>query len=656
MATPVYKPLQTSEIRLLKLKDPHNLKFDFVYKSLDDDHLKFNALSYCWGPEADGGNVTISDQNLSVRRNLLDALDHFVSGIETQYREVGIERKIRLHRHEKLLPLHDLIWIDALCINQKDIAEREHQIALMRQIFEKAHRVYVWLGTPKNECGSRLAVEKLNELTEMTVKHLMSNLPIRPWFWPSKTKTGLERLFSQFDVPVNIGQPDEKSTDPWSGIQDIFNSKWWTRTWVMQEGTVGDSIPKQYFIPGLLLHKQTKIIFIVGKCSTSWPQIFNLFVLMLSSSNQRPGLEFLAGTASKVSGISTFFNIRESSESTDLLEMLSALRWSDCSDPRDKVNSALAFLEPSAQVGIRPSYSLQTEDLYKVMTKYLLVGDGRSANLDVLGHIMHLGNVFRTSTLNLSSWVVNWEERQVIHPIPKTVSVLDTSHERKTISLWDNKEITARTKFKGPAFALSMGLPPSNLSFGVNTLEIDGAVLGTVADLAPFTEGVSSMNNKLFEWRSRFDALGKKYRTGEDVTTVLQRTKVLDLKRNFDGRAAGRGFCFSPDFIAQGREKLSSEDAIKQVSMRSALALSISFRSLAITDNDLIGMVPFTAQAGDQVCALFGGQVLYMLRPRGETGFVHEFIGEAYMHGMMDDEVARWLKSGFVKPQRFILT
>ena len=39
-----------------------------------------------------------------------------------------------------------LWWIDAICINQADTEEKNHQVTIMRQIYEKASRVYAWLG------------------------------------------------------------------------------------------------------------------------------------------------------------------------------------------------------------------------------------------------------------------------------------------------------------------------------------------------------------------------------------------------------------------------------------------------------------------------------------------------------------------------------
>lgn len=37
------------------------------------------------------------------------------------------------------------IWIGAICINQKDEAEKDDQISFMGNIYSKAPTVYVWL-------------------------------------------------------------------------------------------------------------------------------------------------------------------------------------------------------------------------------------------------------------------------------------------------------------------------------------------------------------------------------------------------------------------------------------------------------------------------------------------------------------------------------
>lgn len=43
------------------------------------------------------------------------------------------------------------IWIDAICINQQDDLEKNHQVAMMSDIYQRALRVLVWLGESSEE-------------------------------------------------------------------------------------------------------------------------------------------------------------------------------------------------------------------------------------------------------------------------------------------------------------------------------------------------------------------------------------------------------------------------------------------------------------------------------------------------------------------------
>lgn len=58
-----------------------------------------------------------------------------------------------------------------------------------------------------------------------------------------------------------------------------------------------------------------------------------------------------------------------------------------------------------------------------------------------------------------------------------------------------------------------------------------------------------------------------------------------------------------------------------------------------------MGLASAATAIGDKICIFFGGQVLYVLRERGEGK--HEFIGECYVHGLMEafDEEAEYLAS-----------
>jgi Heterokaryon incompatibility protein (HET) len=41
-------------------------------------------------------------------------------------------------------------WIDALCINQEDVSERNHQVRMIGKIYSQAQGIVAWLGRARN--------------------------------------------------------------------------------------------------------------------------------------------------------------------------------------------------------------------------------------------------------------------------------------------------------------------------------------------------------------------------------------------------------------------------------------------------------------------------------------------------------------------------
>jgi hypothetical protein len=79
--------------------------------------------------------------------------------------------------------------VDAVCIDQNNPKERNHQVQLMAKIYSKAHRVIVWLGMETEDIEGALENIRLaanEELTERSKKEMnqqtILNLLQRPWF------------------------------------------------------------------------------------------------------------------------------------------------------------------------------------------------------------------------------------------------------------------------------------------------------------------------------------------------------------------------------------------------------------------------------------------------------------------------------------------
>ncbi|KAK0751268.1 heterokaryon incompatibility protein-domain-containing protein [Schizothecium vesticola] len=94
-----------------------------VKQVLFSDRPKYRALSYMWGDETARFPIHLNGKWFTVAENLFRALGFL--------------------RREKFA---GPFWIDAICINQDDIQEKNRQIRIMPHIYFCASAVLVWLG------------------------------------------------------------------------------------------------------------------------------------------------------------------------------------------------------------------------------------------------------------------------------------------------------------------------------------------------------------------------------------------------------------------------------------------------------------------------------------------------------------------------------
>ncbi|KAJ4325835.1 hypothetical protein N0V94_000397 [Neodidymelliopsis sp. IMI 364377] len=132
-----YLPLQPRHIRLLEClwHDGNNSTPSFEYRIVhvkvpeEDPPPEFEAVSYTWGHPLKISVLPIQEDTgcIALTANLTQELPY-----------------ISQHSSSKRL------WIDQLCINQDDNAEKSVQVGMMSEIYSKASRVIVWLGTEDN--------------------------------------------------------------------------------------------------------------------------------------------------------------------------------------------------------------------------------------------------------------------------------------------------------------------------------------------------------------------------------------------------------------------------------------------------------------------------------------------------------------------------
>jgi hypothetical protein len=119
-------------IRLLQLeagRGDDQIRCRLVVKPLGN-HVIYNALSYTWGEQKENRTIFCDEKRLKIGENLYQAL--------WQLRQDGRT---------------ELLWADAMCINQEDDTEKTAQVQIMREIYEQARLVITWLGTEGDTDG-----------------------------------------------------------------------------------------------------------------------------------------------------------------------------------------------------------------------------------------------------------------------------------------------------------------------------------------------------------------------------------------------------------------------------------------------------------------------------------------------------------------------
>jgi len=137
----------------------------------------------------------------------------------------NLECALRYLRHKEF---PRVLWVDAVCINQRDIQERTAQVSRMKHIYEQATQVVIWLGdyAPYTREEVELALQFADRLIQLAGENR---------FGPDAQEE-LIRNYSNKDTAIfhNVRV-----------LMDLTNRPWFSRVWVIQEVAVCKT-PEKY--------------------------------------------------------------------------------------------------------------------------------------------------------------------------------------------------------------------------------------------------------------------------------------------------------------------------------------------------------------------------------------------------------------------------
>jgi hypothetical protein len=130
----LYNPLnrEFDDIRLLTLKagdDGDEIQCFLSHHSLNQAPV-FEALSYAWGDSAENHVVSVNGNMVHVRESLYSVLSH-----------------LRRRSEDRVL------WIDTICIDTNNTAEKNHQVRMMKMIYGCSDSVAVICGKFRKWCN-----------------------------------------------------------------------------------------------------------------------------------------------------------------------------------------------------------------------------------------------------------------------------------------------------------------------------------------------------------------------------------------------------------------------------------------------------------------------------------------------------------------------
>lgn len=196
------QPLESAKaFRLLKLhrgNEEEELSASLELANLEDRTQEYEALSYHWGSPVFQHKIKIGDEYLNITETLHDAL-----------------LRIRLQEQDRIT------WVDAICINQNAIDEKNFQVKLMGRIFAQCRRAIIYLGPEAD--GSALVPDFIHELISWFRRDVRSADPA----WKRGAILGEARSTSE-------GLPPRDDIR-WHAFKNLLRRPWFRRVWIMQE-------------------------------------------------------------------------------------------------------------------------------------------------------------------------------------------------------------------------------------------------------------------------------------------------------------------------------------------------------------------------------------------------------------------------------------
>lgn len=608
--------------------------FDQIEVSMeirDRTYAEYEALSYCWGDSAALSPIICNGSRLYITHNLKCAL-----------------RDLRHSDTSRVL------WIDAICINQKHLKERSEQVKVMGDIYRGAKRTVVWLGD--KFAGVELAFQLVNRMYDLYFDKLEGDA------WDAFS-TGQWRPAKDHTSPTRAEL---------SALDLLLTRPWFRRIWVMQEFCLGKDVQVT-----------------CGDQETGWLQFFMGSAIALCFIQRRPDLSPAMRVLLQLTMFRYAVSGQSDSVSLDLLRLCSEFRCCLSTDPRDKILGLIGLTDTNLEsLNLIDSYSNSPREIYIRLAEFMLRS---SSALDILS--ITRGTTNTEFSKSLPSWVPDWSNDTAAEPFSSLSDIeeesrYDATSQSMTIPPLFSKDnsLTLSGHRLDRLVTLSIVFSKSNfdhgrlqekkeaiVAYGRNSPSGPIAYLRhsfkfycLVSGLASFTiyhlTLMALSLDTTVQWNEI--ALGPANEratdiytpTGEPLETAYMATSQLHVTPVPESIQEDFRFWWQscrPTLLLR-KWKLNRVPFLYhcvittmffiriltgwKMSRFISLKDSMEDRRLCWTDTGYLGLVHGGACVGDEVWLLKGGKMPFLLRRVDDENEKFELIGECYIHGVMSGE------------------
>lgn len=485
----------------------------------------------------------------------------------------------------------------------------------MRAIYSRATNVVIWLGAADET--TRLVYELVNQVGREIMRTIRSN-PGASFHDPDDP--------GKIYVPLNLSSADEPE---WLAFRKLLSRPWFERTWTFQE---------------LVLAKQAYVW--CGQYKTSW----NQFVMVCKTVDtwdmkQKDAASHLKGTTEHLNFMSHCAMswlqkgkrpefealIKPWAELGSLLKNAMKLK---ASLGHDKVYGILGVAEDTDTDHFPITYEAPLREVYAHVTKHLIAQHRDLAPLSLKSVVPEVRP--RIGPASLPSWVPDYR--------------------------YDRSEFENRRSFTGPKPLHrgrergynATGLSRTDIVVDSNLdLHLRGVLVSRIKILSQPSDNMSGLqsigNNVLTD--GSWQQFARKHSgnvdyifTNESIDLAYARTRVCDYlpgetrPQHRMSREQSQAQRLEPKpsslIITTNGEKLLSSQLGEVLTAR--ILASTTGQRLAFSDEGHICLCHQNCIQGDELWLIMGADMPYVLR-KLETSKYH-FMGEAYVHGIMDGE------------------